>query len=262
MIFTKDAIFQQLCEAYTGPGGTAEGSFAGDILRACADALAELYSTEIDGLAGRAFVSQAVGDDLTAVCADRGVLRLEGEPDEELRQRTLQRLASTPASGNADHYAAWCGEIDEILRVKVLPLARGNGTVDILAIGLDGRAAGGAVLQAAQTVIDRERPVGADARVCAPTETALNVAGAVTLMDGATLEQVKADFTAAFAAFCKSLALRTQVVSFAKVLRLLLDCPGVADVTGFTLQGGEDSVTLPEHHIGTVGTVALTAQGG
>lgn len=262
MIFTKDAIFQRMAEAYTGPGSTAEGSFAGDVLRACADAMAELYATEVDGLAGRAFVSQAVGDDLTAVCADRGVLRMEGESDEELRQRTLLRLASTPASGNADHYAAWCGEIEDILRVKVLPLARGNGTVDILAIGLDGRAAGGAVLQAAQAVVDRERPVGADAKVLAPTETALTVAGAITLMDGATLEQVKAEFTAVFADFCRSLALRTQTVSFAKVLRLLLDCPGVADVTGFTLQGGEDSVTLPERHIGVVGTVALTAQGG
>ena len=54
-----------------------------------------------------------------------------GETDEELRARTLAALAATPASGNADHYAAWCGQVADILRVKVLPLARGNGTVDL-----------------------------------------------------------------------------------------------------------------------------------
>lgn len=42
-------------KAYTGADSTVEGSFAGDLLRACA----ELWSTEIDGLEERAFVASA-----------------------------------------------------------------------------------------------------------------------------------------------------------------------------------------------------------
>ena len=108
--------------------------------------MAQLWSMEIDGLERRAFVSSAVGEWLTAVCADRGCVRKEGETDEELRARTLAALAATPASGNADHYAAWCGQVADILRVKVLPLARGNGTVDIVAVESPrrGRHPGGA----------------------------------------------------------------------------------------------------------------------
>ena len=34
---TKDEIFAAMAAAYTGTGSTIEGSFAGDILRACAD---------------------------------------------------------------------------------------------------------------------------------------------------------------------------------------------------------------------------------
>ena len=113
---TKEEMLRLLTAAYTGPGSAAEGTFAGDVLRACADGMAQLWSMEIDGLERRAFVSSAVGEWLTAVCADRGCVRKEGETDEELRARTLAALAATPASGNADHYAAWCGQAADILR--------------------------------------------------------------------------------------------------------------------------------------------------
>lgn len=82
---TKEEMLRLLTAAYTGPGSAAEGTFAGDVLRACADGMAQLWSMEIDGLERRAFVSSAVGEWLTAVCADRGCVRKEGETDEELR---------------------------------------------------------------------------------------------------------------------------------------------------------------------------------
>lgn len=236
---TKEEMLRLLTAAYTGPGSAAEGTFAGDVLRACADGMAQLWSMEIDGLERRAFVSSAVGEWLTAVCADRGCVRKEGETDEELRARTLAALAATPASGNADHYAAWCGQVADILRVKVLPLARGNGTVDIVAVG-------------------RERPVGADARVIAAAETAVNVAASVTLMDGGSLEGVKTAFSQGLTAFFRDNALRTRVVSHGKALRLLLDCAGVADVSGFTMNGSGDSLMLTEGAVPVVGTLTLT----
>ena len=92
---TKEEMLRLLTAAYTGPGSAAEGTFAGDVLRACADGMAQLWSMEIDGLERRAFVSSAVGEWLTAVCADRGCVRKEGETDEELRARTLAALAAT-----------------------------------------------------------------------------------------------------------------------------------------------------------------------
>ena len=52
---------------------------------------------------------------------------------------------------------------------RVEPLALGSGTVDILAVDLQGRAAGEETVAAAQTIVDWECPVGADARVCAPS---------------------------------------------------------------------------------------------
>ncbi len=119
---------------------------------------------EIDGLERRAFVSSAVGEWLTAVCADRGGVRKEGGDGRGTARPDAGGAGRTPASGNADHYAAWCGQVADILRVKVLPLARGNGTVDIVAVGREGKAPGEAAIREAQAVVDRERPVGADAK--------------------------------------------------------------------------------------------------
>ena len=91
---TKEEMLRLLTAAYTGPGSAAEGTFAGDVLRACADGMAQLWSMEIDGLERRAFVSSAVGEWLTAVCAARGCVRKEGETDEALRARPLAALAA------------------------------------------------------------------------------------------------------------------------------------------------------------------------
>lgn len=261
MTYTKDGFLQLLLAAYDGPGSTEEGTFAGDVLRACADGMAQLWSMDIDGLERRAFVSTAVGDWLTAVCTDRGVARKEGEGDEALRERALRQLAATPASGNADHYAAWCGQAEGILRVRVLPLNRGSGTVDIVAVGPDGRCPAQEALEQAQAIVDRERPVGADARVLGAAETPLDISAAVTLMDGGDMEAVRAAFSAALTAFCRDNALRTGTVSYAKVLRLLLDCEGVADVTGFTLCGGGESLTLGTGDVPVCGELRLREAG-
>lgn len=257
MMFTKEAILERLIAAYTGPGSAVEGSFAGDVLRACADAMAELYSTEIDGLEQRAFVSTATGDWLTKVCADRGVDRKSGESDEELRERALQKLAAKPASGNADHYAAWCMEVADILRVRVLPLRRGAGTVDIVAVDLDGKCPARSALDEAQAIVEANRPIGADAKVLGALEVKLEAAAEVKLAVGATLEGVRTAFTDRLTAFCKEYALRMDAVSYAKVLSMLLDTEGVTDVAGFTINGGYESIPLEETAVAVVGFVDL-----
>lgn len=155
---TKEEMLRLLTAAYTGPGSAAEGTFAGDVLRACADGMAQLWSMEIDGLERRAFVSSAVGEWLTAVCADRGCVRKEGETDEELRARTLAALAATPASGNADHYAAWCGQAADILRVKVRLWQEETAPWTSWRWAGRGKPPAQPPSREAQAVVDRERP--------------------------------------------------------------------------------------------------------
>lgn len=258
MTFTKDGILDYLIAAYTGPGSAEEGSFAGDVLRACADAMAQLWSMEIDGLEQRAFVSTATGDWLTKVCIDRGVERREGESDDTLRARALEKLSSLPASGNADHYAAWCSQVPDILRVRVLPLARGAGTVNIVAVNLEGKTPSPDTLEQAQNIVDTQRPIGADAMVIGAGEAALSVSASVVLTDSATLSAVQTSFDERLAAFCLETALHADTVSYAKVLQLLLETEGVADVTALTLNNATTSLALGQTQVPVVGTITLT----
>lgn len=254
---TKDDFLKLLLEAYHGPGSTEEGTFAGDVLRACADGMARFWALDVDGLERRAFVATAVGEWLTMVCADRGVPRREGESDEALRARALERLSRLPASGNEDDYRVWCEGVEGILRVAVIPLARGRGTVDVVAVGEDGGAPPPEAVRAAQAVVDRERPVGVDARVLGAESFPVDVSAKTALLDGWTLAQAEEDFAAALDGYFRDRAARTRTVSYAQVQSLLLDCPGVADVTGFTLNGEAESLTLPERAAPKRGSLEL-----
>ena len=149
----------------------------------------------------------------------------------------------------------------ELVRWLCFRLARGRGAVDIIAVGKAGGPPPQAVLDAAQAVVDRERPVGADARVLGAEAFPVDVSARVALLEGASLESVRQAFTAALENYLRQRALRTRTVSCAQALRLLLDCGGVADVTDFTLCGGGTSVTLPERAAGVVGTLEIEEAG-
>lgn len=63
---------------------------------------------------------------------------------------------------------------EEIL-TRLTAAYTGPGSVDIVAVGLDGKAPAQSVLDEAQVIVNAERPIGADAQVIPAVETAVNV---------------------------------------------------------------------------------------
>lgn len=88
---------------------------------------------------------------------------------------------------------------------------------------------------------------------------ALLVSPYIRAADGFSFRQTGTlmEVSAALGAYLRERALRTRTVSCAQVLRLLLDCPGTADVTVFALGGAEESLTLPERAVPVGGTLEL-----
>lgn len=113
---TKDEIFAAMEIAYTGAGSTVEGSFAGDLPRACADGCAELWSTEIDGLGERAFVAsaaaQSVVDEKRPIGADAKVFAAVEKPLNIAASVVLSEGASLEGVVNAfkGAFTAFCRE--------------------------------------------------------------------------------------------------------------------------------------------------------
>ena len=96
---TKEEILTRLTAAYTGPGSVEEGTFAGDVLRACADGMAQLWSMDINGLERRAAVLAAMagGRTLTPALLKELCVRLgggeRGEVEEDFPHWAVTALA-------------------------------------------------------------------------------------------------------------------------------------------------------------------------
>jgi uncharacterized phage protein gp47/JayE len=81
----------------------------------------------------------------------------EREEDEPYRQRILERKRNPGRGGSELDYKIWAESVDGVASALVLPLARGNGTVDIVITGSDGPA-GPELINTCQAFIDTKTP--------------------------------------------------------------------------------------------------------
>jgi uncharacterized phage protein gp47/JayE len=135
-------------------------------------------STKLSLVSPVAGVSSAVtvGGDGLAGGAD-------GEDDEDLRARILQRIRQSPAGGAAHDYERWALEAPGVTRVWVSALEGGPGTVTVRVMMDDlhpDAAPAAAAIAGVQTYIDERRPVTADVLVAAPVLVPLDITLSVT----------------------------------------------------------------------------------
>lgn len=100
------------------------------------------------------------------------------EEDEEVyRQRILDKKRNPERGGVEIDYKVWAESVDGVASALVLPLARGNGTIDIVISGSEGPA-GPELVSRCQAFIDTKIPADiADGgvRVIAPTPVQINI---------------------------------------------------------------------------------------
>ena len=86
-----------------------------------------------------------------------------------------------------------------------------------------------------------------------------SLTAAVTTVEGYSKEQVKNQLTAAVSELLLNQPFGEVVkVPFSRFLACLLQCPGVADYSSFTVDGGTAAVTLQAEDAPVVGTVTIT----
>lgn len=104
--------------------------------------------------------------------ATYGVYRRAGESNDALLERHLANLRRPPAGGNRYDYEKWALEVAGVAQAIALPLAQGDGSVDVVIVadnetGMPDEA----LLLAVKTYIDELRPAGMRyLRVLGPTE--------------------------------------------------------------------------------------------
>lgn len=181
------------------------------------------------------------------------------ESDAELYARIHDRLSLPITSGNANHYIQWAKETDGVRYASCIPLWNGNGTVKVVIAGADKGPVDEEIRASCAAHIEEAKPIGATVTVVSVTEVKLPVTAAVTLVTGYSIEDVTSQLTSAISDLLDQQGFGQAVtIPYSRFLACLLQCPGVADYSTFTVNGGTSAVTVDAEVVPIIGTVHIT----
>lgn len=177
------------------------------------------------------------------------------ESDESLLGRYLDRVRRPATSGNAWHYRQWALEVPGVGDVRVFPVWKGNGTVKLALLSDDRRAPETEIVEKVRVAVEERRPVGAQVTVSPAVEIKIEVAARLTLLSGASMDEVKIKFTTELTEYLADLAFRESTIRYNRVLGLLLNIESVIDFEGLTINGVEGNLHIEDDHVAVPGVV-------
>lgn len=180
------------------------------------------------------------------------------ETDNSLRERYYTKVRTPATSGNKWHYLNWTKEVIGVGDAKVFPLWNGNGTVKVIIINSNKRAADSVLINSVSTHIEENRPIGATVTIVSAIEKIINVS--VTLVIDAnnyTIEQVKTNIENNITEYFKSIAFKDNYVSYAKIGNLIFDSNGVIDYSNLKINNDTVNITIGDTEIPVLGGVVI-----
>lgn len=180
------------------------------------------------------------------------------EDDESLRQRYFERLKTPATSGNKYHYKSWAKEVTGVGDTKVFPLWKGNGTVKVIIVNSNKRAADDKLISKVLSHIEENRPIGAAVTVDSAKEKTINISVNLVIDTKLyTLNHVKDSLEKNLVKYFKDIAFASNYVSYANIGNLIFNTEGVMDYSSLTVNGGNSNITLQDEEIPVLGTISL-----
>jgi uncharacterized phage protein gp47/JayE len=187
------------------------------------------------------------------------------ETDESLRNRYYAKVNSSNTTANKAQFRSWALDVNGVGNAKVLPLWNGKGTVKVLIVNSEMKAADSTLVSATQNHIDPNMngdgsgimPLcGAVCTVDSATEKALNIAvNVLTNLDQSTAES---NIKNAINEYLKSIVFKQNYASYSKINDKILNAEGINDCSNLTINGGTSNITLLDTEIAVLGTVVVT----
>ena len=169
------------------------------------------------------------------------------ESDENYRKRIHEAEANVVGYGNIAWYKMTAKSIAGVDKVKVIDLARGPGTVDVLIVAKGNEAANEALIKKVKDVIESQRLAGANVLVKAANTYPIDINATIRIKAGANIEDIKKAFNRALNTYFSELDFDTslkQRVSYAKILGLLLNISNVTDVDNMIINKRTESIDI------------------
>lgn len=188
---------------------------------------------------------------------------MEPESDEALLQRFLLKVRSPGTSGNRSDYVQWAMSVPGVGGVLVEPLWNGPGTVKVVLLDDNKRAASTALVSVVQTLIapsdggEGLAPIGAKVTVEAATEVPIDLSAKLTIAGSATLEAVKAMIEGGLREYLSQLAFADSLVRYNRISAILLDLPAIVDFQDLRVNGGTSNIEMGAGEVAVLGTVTV-----
>ena len=128
------------------------------------------------------------------------------ETDDELRARILNSYKNISNGTNSAFYKEEILKYDGVHSVSVVPLARGNGTVDIYVAG-KGETLSSDIISKIQSGIDKLREINVDIKIKSPTLVKTGVKVNIYVEEGYTFSNVKNDCISAITDYYNNLGI-------------------------------------------------------
>ncbi|KLU66296.1 baseplate J-like protein [Desulfosporosinus acididurans] len=177
---------------------------------------------------------------------------VDEETDDQLRARYLYTIQNPADGGTPGDYQVWASQVTGVTNEQVFPLARGNGTVDVV-IASNGIPSADLVAQV-QSVISANRPIGADAQVKAPTANTTDVTGTITPATGYTFATLQPVVFEAITNHLNSVSIG-DVVRVSGITKAIMSVQGVLD---YSLSAPAANIVLTQEQMAVPGTITIT----
>lgn len=191
---------------------------------------------------------------------------IDEEDDETLRSRILEESQREEGDGNISDYIAWSKQVPGVDNVLVEPLWQGEGTVRVIILGPDGRAAPQSTIDAVQEHLDpgsRGRgegmaPAGSKVSVfTAETRTISAVIPGLQPAPGYTMEQARTNAEAALNDYLFYINPGGKI-KIQEANARVIQAPGVDNVGDILLEGARSDILLEVNELAQLGSVTYT----
>lgn len=170
------------------------------------------------------------------------------ESDEDYRKRIKELEKEVKGYGNISYYKLLAKSIVGVDRVKVIDLARGLGTVDIVIIADDNKEASNSLIEKVKELVSKEKMAGADINIYSATKKDISINASIYHNNSYTTSFIKEEFSKRINEYFKSLDFNSKLekirVSYAKILNILVTTSGVEDVSNLQINNMTNSIEL------------------
>lgn len=189
----------------------------------------------------------------------------DAESDESLLNRYWIKVRSPGTSGNKADYIQWAMSVPGVGGAQVEPLWDGPGTVKVVLLDGNKRAASPQVVAAVQESIaptdggDGLAPIGAKVTVEAATEVPISLSvSTITYASSTTLDAVKAAIEEGIRDYLAQLAFTDPIVRYNRISAILLDLPSIVDFQNLLVNGGKSNLEMAPGQVAVPGTVTVS----